>query len=316
MSKSRSLIVLLIIISLIFCADGGNLIAAADTISATSVYGAVDNSKDVINFKDMYLKILIRQKINKPTGKIFKSDVAKITELNLANQDLNDISDLKNFPNLTVLYLEDNKISDLTPLTGLKKLTKLKLSENKISKIAPLAGLTKLTSLYLDNNQISDFSVLSKLTALKCLYLKSNKTTNYSAVTAYYKNLKEKDFTISVAPPKPAIKVSYNGKAIALDGAPSVISGKTMVSLKPLLTALGYKYTYTAKTKTISAVKGKLKLALKLDSADGTFNGKKIKLDYPVRPVKTMQYAPVKSLCEKLGYKVISSTTYVSIRSK
>ncbi|MDP4268244.1 MAG: leucine-rich repeat domain-containing protein, partial [Bacteroidota bacterium] len=311
MSKVRSSIVILIIISLILCAGGGTFIAAADTINDTSVYGAVDNSPDTVKFKDMYLKILIRQKINKPVGKILKSDVAKITELNLANQGLTTINDLSNFPNLTTLYLENNKISDLTPLTGLKKLTKLKLSKNNISKIAPLAGLTKLTSLYLDNNQISDLSVLSKLTALKCLYLKNNKTTDYSAVSVYYKNIKDKDFNISVAPPKPAIKVSYNGKAIALDGAPSVISGKTMVSLKPLLTALGYKYTYTAKTKTISAVKGKLKLALKVDSADGTFNGKKIKLDYSVKLVKTMQYGPVKSLCEKLGYKVISSTTYV-----
>jgi len=320
MSKVKGAVGLLIIISLILCAGIGTFMATADTINDTSVYGAVDNTPDVVKFKDLYLKIIIRQKLNKPVGKILKSDVAKITELNLAGQGLTDISDLSNLTNLTTLYIENNKISDLSPLSGLTKLTKLKLSNNKVISISPLASLTSLNSLYLDNNQISDISVLSKLTGLKCLYLKGNKVTNYSVVAAYYKNLTDKDFTYTVTPTTPpkavVVKVTLNKKAISFDAAPTVVQSKTLVSMKSLFAALGYKYTYTVKTKLITAVKGKNKLTLKIDSADGTLNGKKIKLDLAVKLISGKPFVSVKSLCEKLGYKVAATASAVTITGK
>ena len=56
----------------------------------------------------------------------------------------------------TKLDLSDNQISDVSPLKELTNLGKLDLRYNKITDVSPLAGLTNLEALVLDDNQISD----------------------------------------------------------------------------------------------------------------------------------------------------------------
>ena len=76
--------------------------------------------------------------------------------------------------NLTNLEIEDNAITDLTPLAGLTNLTNLELSFNTVSDLTPLAGLTNLTNLEIEDNAITDLTPLAGLTNLITLELGDN----------------------------------------------------------------------------------------------------------------------------------------------
>ena len=56
---------------------------------------------------------------------------------------------------LRILNLSDNQISDVTPLKNLAQLTHLSLNKNQISDVTPLKNLTQLRKLYLRGNRIS-----------------------------------------------------------------------------------------------------------------------------------------------------------------
>jgi small GTP-binding protein len=58
-----------------------------------------------------------------------------IVGLNLYDANISDISFLKDFHHLTVLYLSSNKIADISPLIGLKNLNRLVLKNNKITRL-------------------------------------------------------------------------------------------------------------------------------------------------------------------------------------
>ena len=78
-----------------------------------------------------------------------------LTELNLYNNNIPDITPLAGLTNLTTLLLQYNNISELTPLAGLTNLTVLVLEANNFTDITPLAGMTNFHRLWLSENQIS-----------------------------------------------------------------------------------------------------------------------------------------------------------------
>ena len=71
---------------------------------------------------------------------------------------------------LTELDLSDNDVMDISALSGLTELTELDLSDNDISDISALSGLTALTTLDLRGNPIADISVLDGLPNLNTVY--------------------------------------------------------------------------------------------------------------------------------------------------
>lgn len=81
---------------------------------------------------------------------------------------------------LSELDLSDRQLSDLTPLATLTQLTRLNLAKNQISDITPLQSLTKLTELNLESNQISDLKPLQPLENLKKLNLRFNRIVDYT----------------------------------------------------------------------------------------------------------------------------------------
>ena len=105
-----------------------------------------------------------------------------VKDLNLKNLDvedneLNDISALKNMTSLTELHLDNNKLSNnnILDIAGLVKLKTLYLKNNKnISDINALEGLKNIEALELKNMNISDISVLKKLPNLRRLVVDGN----------------------------------------------------------------------------------------------------------------------------------------------
>jgi hypothetical protein len=168
-----------------------------------------------VHFPDPALETVIRERIKKPEGAIFPSDLRELTTiilpigshpvisdltgleycvnldtLHLEGHNIRDLSPLVGLTNLTMLWLQysENKISDLSPLAGLTNLTTLGFPSNEIIDISPLASLANLTYVYLDDNQISDVSPLATLTSLIELYLPDNQISDISPL-AHLTNL-------------------------------------------------------------------------------------------------------------------------------
>lgn len=104
-------------------------------------------------------------------GKTFSTDV---TELNLGNLGIEDISALVSCTKLTKLDLRDNRISDLSPLVELQDLEWLCIWNNEVEDINPLLSMQKLRCFDADGNKISDISVLQYLPELDELWLSNN----------------------------------------------------------------------------------------------------------------------------------------------
>ena len=129
------------------------------------------------DFADANLAKIIRNKLLLETEgghiellKIPEASLAKVTELELDDAEITDITGLEHATQLVDLDLSYNQISDITPLAQLTQLTDLDLSYNQISDITPLAQLTQLTELELDRNQISDVTPLTTFASLESLW--------------------------------------------------------------------------------------------------------------------------------------------------
>jgi internalin A len=65
--------------------------------------------------------------------------------------------------NLTELELADTQISDVTPLAKCKKLEKLSIKHTTVADISPLKGLDKLKFLYVEGCAITNLDSLAPL---------------------------------------------------------------------------------------------------------------------------------------------------------
>ena len=81
----------------------------------------------------------------------------------MGENQVSDVTPLRDLSNLSLLNLNGNQVSDLTPLQHLSKLTELYLGRNQISDVTPLRDLSNLSQLYLMFNHISDLTPLQNL---------------------------------------------------------------------------------------------------------------------------------------------------------
>jgi internalin A len=105
--------------------------------------------------------------------------VMSLKDLDLSYNQLSDISPLSGLTNLYKLWLNWNQLSDIPPLADLVNLEYLYAKNNMITDVSGLAGLTKLYNLDLRNNQISDISPLADLTNLYYLVMTENMVTHF-----------------------------------------------------------------------------------------------------------------------------------------
>ena len=113
-----------------------------------------------VEVKDAQLRKLLNEKLGEKLGttraadqKITDVELEKLTDLNLDNSNITNLTGIEAAKNLKNLSLNHNSISNLSPLAGLTSLKTLSLKENKITDISPLAGLTSLTSLNLEDQR-------------------------------------------------------------------------------------------------------------------------------------------------------------------
>ena len=89
-----------------------------------------------------------------------------ITELDLCDNDLTDISVLAGLKGLKTLDLGYNNLTDISALAELKGLECLYLRDNKLTDVSALAGLTRLKRLFLWNTNLTDDAIATLKNAL------------------------------------------------------------------------------------------------------------------------------------------------------
>ncbi len=112
----------------------------------------IEKLNNLVNLRTLGLSNLnFNHKNGDPLAVINKFRQLKV--LNLASNQLSNLSALVHLNKLETLELQANKISDLSKISQLKSLTYLSIKNNNISDISPLAKLPKLNTLYLSGNQ-------------------------------------------------------------------------------------------------------------------------------------------------------------------
>ncbi|MDP4146205.1 MAG: leucine-rich repeat domain-containing protein [Bacillota bacterium] len=230
---------------------------AAVTINDTKTGTVTNNS--VVTFKSKALETAVRNVLGKSTGILYKNDVEKITQLNVENKDITDLSGIENLTNLQTIDFAKNQISDISPLKNLKNLKDINLSYNKISDISALSGLISLQSINLSFNKISNITALKGLTKLQSLDL-----NNYYHVNNYISDISAlKDLT--------NLQYLYlsNTKAGDISAFKNLINLKSLfldnyafcdISVLKNLTNLQTLYLDDNQIKDISALKGLVNL--------------------------------------------------------
>lgn len=112
------------------------------------------------------------------------SNLSRLSVLNLSGNSISDIAPLAGLSELTVLNLATNALNSLDALAQISQLTELDVSGNAIPSIAVLSACTELTSLSATENQISDISVLSNMPSLRTLLLSSNSVSDISVLSS------------------------------------------------------------------------------------------------------------------------------------
>ena len=189
---------------------GLGIVLFALLASALSAAPALAAADDPVSIPDEVLRTCLETELAKPAGAtITEADMAAVTylvcgrryylepvpgianleglqyatdlsRLNLAANDISDVSRLSGLTSLTSLILSINNITDISPLAGLTSLTYLDIGVNNITDISALAGLTSLTELNIVDNYIADISALADLAAIERLSIEVNHISDLS----------------------------------------------------------------------------------------------------------------------------------------
>ncbi|NOU20112.1 MAG: hypothetical protein HOO91_21355 [Bacteroidales bacterium] len=118
----------------------------------------------------------------------FLKELKKLTKIYLNANDLTEISFLKELKWLTDIDLCNNKLSDISPLIEIDSLNSLYLGKNNLNNVSFLRKLKGLSGLNLNfNKQIDDYSFLRDLEHLNFLDLKGNNLSDIRLLKGFKK---------------------------------------------------------------------------------------------------------------------------------
>jgi len=146
-------------------------------------------------FYDPALEVHIRYALKIPESVITNNILLELDSLNcsrIAVSDINYLDGIENCSELEYLNLAHQNITDISPLHTLLRLKYLNLSQNRsIVDISPLANLTQLKYLDLDSNEILEITPLSNLIQIEYLNLQFNQNLSNISIINNLKNLRE-----------------------------------------------------------------------------------------------------------------------------
>ncbi|MCR4399202.1 MAG: stalk domain-containing protein [Firmicutes bacterium] len=95
-------------------------------------------------------------------------------------------------------------------------------------------------------------------------------------------------------------KVFVNGKRPAFDVPPVIVSGKTVVPIRAIASALGAAIEWREETREIVISKGETTIVLQLENRVAVVNGQEMQLDVPPRSVNGRALVPLRFVGEAL----------------
>lgn len=151
-----------------------------------------------IKIEDPKLEEVIREKIEKPTGPIYQSELSNIISLDASNREITNLNGIERVYRLAEINLENNKIEDLTPLSKLKMLKVLNLNNNGITDLEEVNFKTlsriQLREIKMRNNLktldngnvvvLSNIKDLEKMRSLEELDLRYNNIQNIEPLSS------------------------------------------------------------------------------------------------------------------------------------
>ncbi|WP_209391276.1 leucine-rich repeat domain-containing protein [Chryseobacterium sp. RR2-3-20] len=111
-------------------------------------------------------------------GYFEENEILNVTELNLTQKNITNISGIENFKNLKELILNRNYIRDFSPLNKLEKLEILGISQNQNPQEIDLSRIKNLKILYGAKSNLNEIKLNNQI---QLLYLGDNNFTNFDA---------------------------------------------------------------------------------------------------------------------------------------
>ena len=168
-----------VFLSILIIYYGGLKIWAA-TVETTPITFTDNNLYQTL--KTMLSKYIIDKDDSTKTLEIRTDGIPEITELDLSNSQISNLSGIENFTSLKKLNLSKNLISNVSNLATLNNLETLNLSNNNIGSINDIKNLNLLIDLNLSSNKISDISAVSGMFKLQTLDVSNNAISTAKAV--------------------------------------------------------------------------------------------------------------------------------------
>jgi S1-C subfamily serine protease len=100
------------------------------------------------------------------------------------------------------------------------------------------------------------------------------------------------------------IRVKVGGDFLTMDTKPRMEKGRTFVPMRAIFESLDSYLTWDDKAKTITALKGKTTIKLKIGSKTASVDGKSIELDLPAKVMDGRTMVPLRFVAEAMGAQV------------
>ena len=126
----------------------------------------------------------VARSLGKPVEDVTPEDFASLSEITLANTDIEDLAPIATLTRLQDLDLDGTQVQDLTPLAALTSLQELTLRGTQVQDLGPLAALTSLQNIGLEGTQVQDLGPLAALTSLQRLDLQGTQVQDLAPLAA------------------------------------------------------------------------------------------------------------------------------------
>lgn len=274
------------------------------TEESKDTFSILGKAQDLSNTKDF--KFMVTRGMKSLKGIEYATNLEK---LKVNENEISDISPLKDLKNLKYLELQRNRITDVSPLANLKNLEFLKLYNNIIENVKPLKDLTNLTELDLHNNVkvrkegqkrinydgITDISSLKNLTKLTFFDVSANKIENVDIILGMEKinqldfsDNKIKDYSKLANYILPRfIKQQEGDGSVGFHGqnvtqTQSVTVDNNEVSFIPEYKGLGNLFNEFAKAFEMEDASALVNVTTNVEGVSATFDVKKDKINLEV----------------------------------
>ena len=274
------------------------------TEESKNTYSILGKAQDLSNTKDF--KFSVTRGMKSLKGIEYATNLEK---LKVNENEISDLTPLKDLKNLKYLELQRNRIVDVSPLANLKNLEFLKLYNNIIENVEPLKDLTNLTGLDLHNNVkvkkegekrinydgITDISSLKNLTNLTFFDVSANRIENVDIIFGMEKindlvfsDNKIKDYSKLIDYILPRFmkqqegdgSVGFHGQNVTQTQSVTVDNNK--VSFSPEYRGLGNLFNELAKAFEMEDASALVNVTTNVEGVKATFDVKNDKINLEV----------------------------------